>query len=308
MRFYFLLATGGFAVVEDDRLVQMAAEIEAISGRDRSAAYLIRNARLLMYNLILPHQSVVKQRDTAEEKAAQPKGGVTAKGGKRKPFAQRPVVGGKKLKESDGPSPSTCPDVPEEEGVEEEEGGEVGEGSEGGGDGDGQGGSGVAALTSEQDLELDEALRRAFGESEGESETEKAKETGKAVAGTDPSSKGSSARVIPAMQGELLSSADSIFDRDLEIFYGSLPSWNEIQDLLQYPTPPPGLYNRCVSSLFFLFNLAHFLNCGLLYVRNTCSLFQGQARRVKRRMFDTALNNLSRGELPRNLLLIALGM
>ena len=198
------------------------------------------------------------------------------------------------------------PIVPEEEGVEEEEGGEVGEGSEGGGDGDGQGGSGVAALTSEQDLELDEALRRAFGESEGESETEKekeketekAKETGKAVA---------SARVTPATQGELLSSADSIFDRDLEIFYGSLPSWNEIQDLLQFPTPPPGLYNRCVSSLFFLFNLAHFLNCGLLYVRNTCSLFQGQARRVKRRMFDTALNNLSRGELPRNLLLIALG-
>ena len=254
MRFYFLLATGGFAVVEDDRLVRMAAEIEAISGRDRSAAYLIRNARLLSYNLILPHQSVVKQRDTAEEKAAQPKGGVTAKGGKRKPFAQRPVVGGKKLKESDGPSPSTCPDVPEEEGVEEEEGGEVGEGSEGGGDGDGQGGSGVAALTSEQDLELDEALRRAFGESEGESETEKetekAEETGKAVVSTDPSSKGSSARVTPAMQGELLSSADSIFDRDLEIFYGSLPSWNEIQDLLQYPTPPQDLYNKSVFLLF----------------------------------------------------------
>ena len=116
------------------------------------------------------------------------------------------------------------------------------------------------------------------------SETEKAKETGKAVA---------SARVTPAMQGELLSSADSIFDRDLEIFYGSLPSWNEIQDLLQYPTPPPGLYNRCVSSLFFLFNLAHFLNCGLLYVRNTCSLFQGQARWLKRQMFDTASNNSS---------------
>ena len=297
--------------MEDDSLVRMAAELKAIPARDRSASFLIRNATLLEYNLILPHQSVVKQRDTAEEKAAKAKEGATVKSGKREPFAARPAVGGKKLKKSDGPSPSTCPTVPEEEGVEEEEGGEVGEGSEGGGDGDGQGGSGVGALTSEQDLELDEALRRAFGESEGESETEKgtekAKETGKAVAGTDPSSKGSSARVIPAMQGELLSSADSIFDRDLEIFYGSLPSWNEIQDLLQYPTPPPGLYNRCVSSLFFLFNLAHFLNCGLLYVRNTCSLFQGQARRVKRRMFDTALNNLSRGELPRNLLLIALG-
>ena len=40
--FYFLLATGGFAVVENDHLVQMAAEIEAISGRDMSASYLIR--------------------------------------------------------------------------------------------------------------------------------------------------------------------------------------------------------------------------------------------------------------------------
>ena len=54
IRFHFLLATGGFAVVETDRLVQMAAEIEAIPGRDRSAAYLIRNATLLEYNLILP--------------------------------------------------------------------------------------------------------------------------------------------------------------------------------------------------------------------------------------------------------------
>ena len=70
MCFYFLLATGGFAVVENDRLVQTASEIEAITGRDRSAAYLIRNATLLEYNLILPQQSVVKQRDTAEEKAA----------------------------------------------------------------------------------------------------------------------------------------------------------------------------------------------------------------------------------------------
>ena len=236
--------------MEDDSLVRMAAELKAIPARDRSASFLIRNATLLEYNLILPRQSVVKQRDTAEERAAKAKEGATVKSGKREPFAERPVVGGKKLKKSDGPSPSTCPTVPEEEGVEEEEGGEVGEGSEGGGDGDGQGGNGVGALTSEQDLELDEALRRAFGESEGESETEKAKETGKAVAGTDPSSKGSSARVIPAMQGELLSSADSIFDRDLEIFYGSLPSWNEIQDLLQYPTPPQGLYNKSVSLLF----------------------------------------------------------
>ena len=53
--FSFLLAIGGFAVVENDHLVQMAAEIEAISGRDRSASYLIRNATLLGHNLILPH-------------------------------------------------------------------------------------------------------------------------------------------------------------------------------------------------------------------------------------------------------------
>ena len=120
--FYFLLATGGFAVVENDRLVQMAAEIEAISGRDRSASYLIRNVTLLEHNLILPCQSVVKQRDTAEERAAKAKDGATAKSSKRRPFSVPPVVEGKKLKRSDGPSPSTCPDIPEEEGGKEERG------------------------------------------------------------------------------------------------------------------------------------------------------------------------------------------
>ena len=134
MCFYFLLAIGGFAVVENDRLVQMAAEIEAISGRERSAYYLIRNATLLQHNLILPRQSVVKQRDTTEERAATAKGGARTKSSKRKPFLIPPVVGGKKLKKSDGPSPSTCPDVPEEENVEEERGEEE---SEGDGEGDG---------------------------------------------------------------------------------------------------------------------------------------------------------------------------
>ena len=33
--FYLLLATGGFVVVENDRLVQMAVEINAILGRDK---------------------------------------------------------------------------------------------------------------------------------------------------------------------------------------------------------------------------------------------------------------------------------
>src|SRR5574338_1635040 len=90
MCFYFLLATGGFAVVENDRMVQMAVEIEAISGRYRSASYLIRNATLLGHNLILPHQSVVKQRDTAEERAAKAKGGAMAKSSKRTPFPKHP--------------------------------------------------------------------------------------------------------------------------------------------------------------------------------------------------------------------------
>ena len=93
---------------------------------------------------------------------------------------------------------------------------------------------------------------------------EKAKEVGKAEAGADPFSKSSSAKATPAIQGELLTSADSIYDKDLGIFYDPLPSWNEIQDLLQYPTPPQGLYNRCVSFFFFLltFNLMRFLNYG----------------------------------------------
>ena len=136
-RFYFLLATGGIAVVEDDSLTRMAAEIKAIPARDRSASFLIRNATLLEYNLIQPHQSVVKQRDTAEEKAAKAKEGATVESGKRKPFAQHPTAGGKKLKESEGPSPSTCLIIPEEEGVEEGEGGDMEGESEGGGDGDG---------------------------------------------------------------------------------------------------------------------------------------------------------------------------
>ena len=122
---------------------------------------------------------------------------------------------------------------------------------------------------------------------------EKAKGVDKTGAGADPFSESSSAKATPAIQGELLTSADSIYDRDLGIFYGSLPSWNEIQDLLQYPTPPQGLYNRRAFSLFFLFNLTCFLNCGPLYVRNTYLLLQGQARWLKRQTFDTASNSLS---------------
>ena len=96
--------------METDRLVQTAAEIEAILGKYRSSAFLIRNAILLEYNLILPQQSVVKLRETAEERAAaQTKEGVTAESSKRKPFTKPPAVGGKKLKKSDGPSLSNCP-------------------------------------------------------------------------------------------------------------------------------------------------------------------------------------------------------
>ena len=98
-----MLATGGFAVVENDRLVQMAAEIEAISGRERSASYPIRNATLLQHNLILPRQSMVKQRDTAEERAVKAKGGATTKSSKRKRFSIPPVAKGKKLKKSMDP-------------------------------------------------------------------------------------------------------------------------------------------------------------------------------------------------------------
>ena len=242
MCFYFLLATGGFAVVENDRLVQMAVEIEAITGRDRSASYLIRNATLLGHNLILPHQSVVKQRDTAEERAAKAKGGATAKSSKRKPFSKHPIAGGKKLKKSDGPSPSTCPDVPEEEDVEEErgedEGGEAesGSGGEGDGDGhsddggDGQSGGGTGALSSKQAGVIqewtDDDLRLAFeGSEEGSVLVERPKKADKAEIGAD-SSKSASAKAIPAIQGEF--SVDSIYDKDLEVFYGLLPSWNQI--------------------------------------------------------------------------------
>ena len=88
----------------------------------------------------------------------------------------------------------------------------------------------------------DDAFRQAFeGLEEGSASVEKAKKADKAGTGADPSSKGPSAKETSAVQGELLTSADSIYDRDLGIFYGSLPSWNEIQDLLQYPTPPQGL-------------------------------------------------------------------
>ena len=109
--------------METDRLVQTAAEIEAILGKYRSSAFLIRNAILLEYNLILPQQSVVKLRETAEERAAaQAKGGVAVESDKRKPFTKPPAVGGKKLKKSDGPSPSNCPLTQGEEDVEEERG------------------------------------------------------------------------------------------------------------------------------------------------------------------------------------------
>ena len=109
--------------METDRLVQTAAQIEAILGKYRSSAFLIRNAILLEYNLILPQQSVVKLRETAEERAAaQAKGGVAVESDKRKPFTKPPAVGGKKLKKSDGPSPSNCPLTQGEEDVEEERG------------------------------------------------------------------------------------------------------------------------------------------------------------------------------------------
>ena len=136
---YFLLATGGFAVVENDRLVWMAEEIEAIPGRERSASYLIRNSTLLGHNLILPHQAVVKQRDTAEERAAKVKGEATVKSSKRTPFPKHPIAGGKKLKKSDGPSPSTCPDIPEEGDMEEKKGEDEGGEGESGSDGEGDG-------------------------------------------------------------------------------------------------------------------------------------------------------------------------
>ena len=213
MCFCFLLATGGFAIVESDRLVQMAAEIEAITGRDRSASYLIRNATLLGHNLILPHQSVVKQRDTAEERAAKATGGAMAKSGKRRPFSVHPVAGGKKLRKFDGPSPSTHPDVREEE-KDEDEGGEAesGSGREGDGDrhgddgGEGQGGDGTRALSSGQVGEMqgwtDDAFRQAFEGLEG---TEKSKKADKVGTGVDLSSGSASTEATSAVQGEFLS-------------------------------------------------------------------------------------------------------
>ena len=108
-------------------------------------------------------------------------------------------------------------------------------------------GDGTGALSSEQAGVIQEwtndAFRLAFeGLEEGSALVEKPKKADKAGTGADSSSKSASAKAIPAIQGEFLTPADSIYDKDLGIFYGQLPSWNEIQDLLQYPTPPQGLY------------------------------------------------------------------
>ena len=83
---------------------------------------------------------------------------------------------------------------------------------------------------------------------------EKTGKADKAGTGASESSRTLPAKVAPATQGELLTPACFINDRDLRIFYDPLPSWNEIQDLLQYPTPPQGLYNHsCVSFPFLNF-------------------------------------------------------
>ena len=58
------------------------------------------------HNLILPRQSVVKKRDTAEGRAAKAKGGDAAKSSKRKPFSKPPIALGKKLKKSEDPPPT----------------------------------------------------------------------------------------------------------------------------------------------------------------------------------------------------------
>ena len=84
-------------------------------------------------------------------------------------------------------------------------------------------------MSSEQAGEIqewaDDAFRQDFeGLEEGLASVEKAKEVDKAGAGADPFSKSTSAMATPAIQGELSTSADSIYDRDLGIFYGSLPS------------------------------------------------------------------------------------
>ena len=250
--------------METDRLVQTAAEIEAILGKYRSSAFLIRNAILLEHNLILPQQSVVKLRETAEERAAaQAKGGVAAEGGKRKPFTKPPAVGGKKLKRSDSPSPSNCPLTQGEIDVEEERGE-----AEGGSDverlgddgGDGQGGDGSRALSSGQVGEMqewtDDAFRQAFeGLDDDLTLVEKTGKADKAGTGASESSPTIPAKVALTTQGELLTPACFTNDRDLGIFYDPLPSWNEIQDLLQYPTPPQGLYNHSCVSFPLFFNL-----------------------------------------------------
>ena len=149
---------------------------------------------------------MVKQRDTAEERASKAKDGATAKSSKRRPFSVPPVVGGKKLKKSDGPSPSTCLDIPKEEGGEEERGEEE---SGGDGEGEGQGGSGAGALSSEQAGEIqewmDDAFRQAFeGLEEGSALVEKSKKSDKAGTGASLSSESISAKATPTVQGEFL--------------------------------------------------------------------------------------------------------
>ena len=141
----------------------------------------------------------------------------------------------------------------------EDEGGEAesGSGGEGDGDGhsddggDGQSGDGIGALSSKQAGVIqewtDDAFRLAYeGLEKGSALVEKPKKADKAGTGADSSSKSASAKAIPAIQGEFLTPADSIYDKYLGIFYDQLPSWNEIQDLLQYPTPPQGLYNKAL--------------------------------------------------------------
>ena len=152
---------------------------------------------------------MVKQRDTAEEIAAKAKERATTKSSKRKPFSIPPVVGGKKLKKSDGPSPSTCPDVPEEENVEEERDEEEsgGDGEDDGGEG--QSGDGIGALSSGKAGEIqewtDDAFRQAFeGLEERSALVEKPRKTDKAGTGASPSSESISARATPAVQGEFL--------------------------------------------------------------------------------------------------------
>jgi len=116
--------TGVVVTPADDRLKRMAAELDAIPGAEREASWLVRDATLKEFRLLLPRQSIGKARDATLDMSGQTDTSTIAvvETKSKQAKSPRPTTAGKTLKPSDSPvSKQTAkPDV-DTEGLDEGE-------------------------------------------------------------------------------------------------------------------------------------------------------------------------------------------